>query len=306
MEKTMTIEPITIYEGIALAGLIALALAPTLKRLGAGLVTLALLRMRARRGSYTTAGEMDAVSVVLRALNISTGYAVDIAASDGVTQSCTLELYRDHAWRGLAVEFDPIKFSSLAFVYAQFPGMSLAKCKVTPENVADLLRANSVPQSLDFLNLDIDSYDREVIDALLRAGYRPKVISMEINEKIPPSIYFSVKFDESHSWQGDHFFGCSATAAAATVRPHGYILERIEYNNAIFVESGIAAAVGMVDKAVRDAYNSGYRDRADRTKIFYYNANVDAALAMTPEASLDFFTSHFSKYRGKYELWLVK
>ena len=54
----------------------------------------------------------------------------------------------------------------------------------------------TISMSSDFLNLDIDSYDLEVMKKILEKNFRPKVISMEINEKIPPPIYFAAKFNE--------------------------------------------------------------------------------------------------------------
>ena len=84
---------------------------------------------------------------------------------------------------------DPFKFSKLAFLYSVFPNAKLARGRVTPGSVESLLSAE-VPTDYALLNLDIDSYDLAVIDEMLKSGYKPTIISMEVNEKIPPPIYF--------------------------------------------------------------------------------------------------------------------
>ena len=254
---------------------------------------------RAQWADDSTAGEMAHCRDLLERLGIAGGYVVDIAAGDGVTQSSTLAFFRDPRWTGLAVEMSPDRFAKLAFAYAGFPGIQLAKCIVTPRNVLALFTAHGVPQRFEFLNLDIDSYDLLVLEQMLKAGFAPTMISMEINECIPPPLYFTVTFDPSHSWQYDHFFGCSAAAASAVVKPYGYVLESILYNNAFFVRADAAGRIP--DQDVADAYRTGYVNRPDRHSIFSNN-DVEQALTMSPVDAETFFRQLFAKYSGKFEL----
>ena len=113
---------------------------------------------------------------------------VDIAASDGYSQSSTLGFYR-LGFEGLAVEMDSNKFQILAFLYRNFQNVRLIKARVTPLNVVSILSAAEIKKNFTILNLDIDSYDLHVINAILKAGYLPTVISMEINETIPSGIH---------------------------------------------------------------------------------------------------------------------
>jgi len=121
---------------------------------------------------------------------------VDIAAGDGVTMSNTLALARA-GWNGLAVEGDAALFADLTRAYARYPKVRLASAMVTPDNVADLLRAHDVPREFGVLSLDIDGYDHFVLDRLLEA-FRPGLICAEINEAIPPPVKFSVTSDPDH------------------------------------------------------------------------------------------------------------
>lgn len=257
--------------------------------------------IKSLRGDTSYAGEYAHLQRVMYQLDINEGFVVDIAASDGVDRSSTLGFFQDDRWAGLAVEMDPFKFSKLSFLYANFTNTKLARSKITPTNVASILEGFEVPADFTLLNLDIDSYDLFVIDEILKSGFNPKIISMEINEKVPPHIFFTVNYDDAHYWQGDHFFGCSLTAASEVVRSHGYILESLQYNNAIFIRSDIASN-SFNDLSVESAYALGYRDKQDRTKLFPYNSNVDCLLDQSTEDAIVFLTDFFKKYEGKYTL----
>jgi hypothetical protein len=269
---------------------------------------LSLIRHKASAtaGDHSHCGELAKIYSLLSQLGLHWGFAVDIAAADGVTGSCTLGLFRDRKWRGLAVELDAKKFASLAWAYNEFPWVNLAKCKVAPSNIVDLLHAHDVPADFEFLNLDIDSYDLFLMKALLEGGFRPRLISMEINEKIPPPVYFTVCYDETHVWQEDHFFGCSLAAASEVVKPYGYALTCLEYNNAMFVDIDLANAKHIPDQEVGAAYAAGYRDRPNRTELFPWNRNVDEALTLTAPEALAFFERFFATYAGKFEIRMAK
>lgn len=200
---------------------------------------------------------------------------------------------------------DPEKFSMLSFLYQIFPDVKLAKTRIVPNNIKSILDGFEVPKTFEILNLDIDSYDLLCLDELLIKGYKPKIISMEINEKIPPPIYFTVNYDEGHYWQADHFFGCSIQAACEVVKPHGYILESFHYNNAIFISNSTNA--GMIkDSSAHEAYNQGYRNKPNRAKKFPWNSDVDCLLNMGLNEAIDFINQKFSSYKGKYTLRISK
>lgn len=154
------------------------------------------------------------------------------------------------------------------------------------------------------LSLDIDSYDLSVLDSMLSGGYCPKVISMEINEKIPAGIYFTVLFTDDHYWRGDHFYGCSIDAASILAKTYGYMLLSVEYNNAIILRSDLNVR-GFKDIPAEDAWVSGYRDRPSRTTLFPWNDDVAHWLFLPKEVALDQIDVHFRRYQGNYEIRLT-
>ena len=244
-------------------------------------------------------GESKKLLQICEELNISNGYYVDIGASDGWTSSSTFPFARNKNFSGLSVELDDKKFKKMQYIYKNFQNAHLSKTKVTPLNIFDLLNEFDVPQNFDILNLDIDSYDLFVIKKLLEF-YRPKIISMEINEKIPPPIYFTVTYDENHFWKGDHFFGCSLQAAFEEVSKFDYKLYTVVYNNAIFIPKEMN--IEFQNLTIEKFYKDGYVNKSDRKEKFSYNSDVDVLLNMKQEDAIIFLNNFFKDYRGMYIL----
>jgi hypothetical protein len=244
-------------------------------------------------------GEAKILLEICAELNISNGYYVDIGASDGWASSSTFPFARSPKFSGLSIELDNKKFKKMQYIYKNFKNAHLSKSKVTPVNVLDLLNEFDVPQNFDVLNLDVDSYDLFIIKELLKT-FQPKIVSMEINEKIPVPIYFTVNYDENHSWKGDHFFGCSLQAAHEELSKFDYKLYTVIYNNAIFIPSDMN--INFPNFTLSEFYESGYVNKVDRKEKFSYNSDVDILLKMNLEDSINFINNIFKDYQGKFQL----
>jgi hypothetical protein len=231
------------------------------------------------------------------------GFAVDLAAGDGVTSSCTLPLFRDHGWSGLAVECDPARFALLAHAYRPLGRVRLCRERVTPRGVAALLAEHGVPAEFTALNLDLDSYDLAVAGEILRA-FRPLVVDLEINEKVPPPVRFALRYSPDFRWDEGHCYGCSLAAAWDVLGAAGYRLEGLEYNNAFFVREDAAERAGVPALAPGDAYRRGYAERADRLLWFPWNRDVDDLLECAPEEVAARLARRFRRTRAGYVLQL--
>lgn len=262
---------------------------------------LELRRVRPTGGSsgavYSNFGEDRVIGELLSKIALRHKYAVDIGAGDGETMSNSYSLFRA-GWAGLAAEWDGARFAKLAYRYAGFSGARLARVRVNPDNVLGLLAAAEAPREFGFLNLDIDSFDHYVLEKLLTA-YRPSLICAEINEKLPPPIRFSVKWDPAHHWAQDHFYGQSLSLLEDLGRKNGYALVGLEYNNAFLIPRELNP-VPMMSAA--DAYRTGYLDRPDRLQRLPWNKDMEALQGMDAEAAKAFVREKFQAYEGKYLL----
>jgi hypothetical protein len=250
-----------------------------------------------KKGTYSFQEEEVVIRKYLNDLTLENNFCVDIAASDGISMSNTYSLFKA-GWEGIAVEFDPIKFAKLAHSYSAFTNVSLLKTKVIPENVVSILKSCMCPEDFALLNLDIDSYDYFVLDTMLDA-FRPRLICVEINEKVPPPIKFTVTYDSNHVWAEDHFYGQSISKCHELCVKHKYDIVELHYNNLFIVPREINKFAPLSPEA---AYDAGYRNRADRKEKFPWNSDMEDLLTMGKNDALQFLKTKFAAYDGKYTL----
>lgn len=258
-------------------------------------------RLKIARKKNSFAGEGEILQETMNKLGVSGGYLVDIGAADGIRQSSTAEFLKQANWHGALFELNPESFSRLAFLYCSSDSVSLAKVKVTPNNVVKIFEGVGVPYAFEYLNIDVDSYDLSILRTLLDSGYKPEIISMEINEKFPPNIYFEVLYSQDHFWNGDHFFGCSLTAAHETLAKRGYSLHSLEYNNAIFVDSKTTLA-SISEMNLITIYQNGYLFKSDRKVLFPWNEDFECIHSLDSSSTITFLTNQFSAYSDRYRL----
>jgi hypothetical protein len=270
---------------------------PYIWRLERGLHKAKLLLNKSARG-FSNFGEEEILRRLVAGL-LAPGdsrTAVDIGAGDGVKGSNTYALFAA-GWRGVGFESHPRKAGKLVKTYERLPGVEADARRVTPENVAALLREHGIGRGFGVLSLDIDSYDYFVLDAVL-SEFRPRVVVTEINEKIPPPIRFRVKFDADFRLS-HHFFGYSIQSLADLCAEHGYSIIDLEYNNAFLAPSELP---GVRPLAAAEAYRRGYLERPDRREKFSSNRNVEALQSMSPAEGVEFIERFFARHAGKYEI----
>lgn len=220
---------------------------------------------------------------------------VDIGAADGVNSSCTLNLAKDYGWSGVCFEYGSL--TKISYAYRKFNNINLCQVKVKPDNISSLLFSYNIEKNFGFLNLDIDSYDLPVMESILIAGYKPYIISMEINEKIPPPIEFFVYFNNKFKPTGNHFYGCSISSANKLLSKHGYFLNHLQGNNALFLNREFYKEN---IKSVENIYTVGYLNLADRKKLFWYNKDMEILEKLEKNEAIDFINNKFKQYSGQY------
>jgi len=136
-----------------------------------------------------------------------------------------------------------------------------------------------------------------VLAALLER-YRPKLVCAEINEKIPPPLRFTVRYDPEHVWQQDHFYGQSISKLHELCGRHDYALVELHYNNAFLAP----AEAGLPGLTPEQAYRDGYLAKPDRLRAFPWNADMEPLLALSVPEQLEFVRRTFAAYEGRYEL----
>jgi len=153
------------------------------------------------------------------------GMNCSIFDCDGPENDPVYPMYTYLHFGGLAVEGDPAWEQQLN---QNLPAANVTKMisMITPDNVLSLLKEGNIPIDVDYFKNDIDGYDCAVNYAVLSAGYRPKMIQVEVNPEIPHPVAFGVNygkhFKQPSFWTG--FYGCSLTLTSSLIKRFGYQL----------------------------------------------------------------------------------
>lgn len=265
-------------------------------------VELFISRLKIVRKDNSFANESEIIEKIVNQIELRDNFLVDIGAADGIRQSSTSHHLNRLGWTGALFENNPESFARLSFLYNDRNDLLLCKVKITPDNVTQLFLGIGIPKSFGYLNIDIDSYDLSVIRALLKNGFRPSVISMEINENFPPEFYFEVLYNENHAWQGDSFLGCSLAAADSSLKNFGYSLVCLEYNNAFFVINEYSSRFQLSENLYA-IYDNGYKLRPERTRMFPWNSSMEFMHSEIPaKEKIAIIHKRYFQYKDQYLL----
>jgi len=232
---------------------------------------------------YRTNPEYLTLRKIANLVNLQNGTLVDIGAHDGISGSCMFTFWKDETdkWNGLAVEIDSNRCNNMRQLYNDF-NVNIVNEKVTPHNICNILSSNNINSDFDMINIDIDSYDLDVARSMLDGGFKPKIITIEVNPIIPTPIYFEILYHPDHEHRANPFMGSSLTALADTIIPHGYILYEHWIGNAFFVREDIAKDK-IPAMTVEEAYDIGWRKMPNWKEHFWYFELFRPWLDMSPE-----------------------
>jgi len=144
---------------------------------------------------YSQNGEDGILQQIFERLEIANNpqsWCVEFGAWDGVHLSNTYNLVQK-GWSSVMIEGDSEKYKDLLETAKKYTTMQTVEAYVsrysTEENSLDkLLGRTSAPKELDFLSIDVDSYDSDIWETL--ENYSAKVVCVEINSSIPVGIYW--------------------------------------------------------------------------------------------------------------------
>jgi len=163
----------------------------------------------------------------------SARFVLDIGINDG--QGPTLPLYRA-GYAGLVIEGDE---TFLPDITKRIPSPTVRKtiAWITPRTIVALLRDADTPSDLDMVKIDIDADDCVIMVVLWQAGYRPRVVQMELNPEIPMPIAFGVLPLPEYFYKFHYGFNtCSLSLMTHIAAIYGYTLVSVGgTKDAIFV-----------------------------------------------------------------------
>jgi hypothetical protein len=190
--------------------------------------------VRDGRNYYCETVDPFRLVVAIREMYPSTrnGYAVNLGAEDGKSMNDPVYPLYAMGYDGLAVEG-----TECPLLAENLPSEGVHKITgvfITPDNILPMLHNAGCPLDCDMLKIDIDGYDGAILRTIIEGGYRPKVITMEVNPEIPPPIAFCVDYDPKYRITDDEgnmggFYGVSVAYLTQFLRPYGYRLADVDF-----------------------------------------------------------------------------
>jgi len=145
---------------------------------------------------------------------------LEIGAGDGVENNTAL-LVSNLEWSGIWVDpsdrliqfarrLGPRKFLKIVTEKLS-PMASLEQIGLMLQDIG--VKSTDGVYSMGLLSIDIDSYDLDLLEALL-LKLDPEILVLEYNASFPPPLLARVSYGDSENWQGDNFYGASLSEQA--------------------------------------------------------------------------------------------
>jgi hypothetical protein len=186
---------------------------------------------------FTQNGEDGIIEEIFNRIGTTNKFFVEFGVH-GVKNNSTLLLVK--GWKGLWIGGDKLAKKYISDNFSESirsRQLIFLNDWITRENIESILIKSEVPETFDFLSIDLDGNDYWIWDAI--KSYSPRVICIEYNATYPPEISWIMAYRKDHVWDGTSYFGASLKALEMLGREKGYVLIGCDFAgcNAFFIRS---------------------------------------------------------------------
>lgn len=206
-------------------------------------------------GGESQMGEDEILIYIFANIGTTNKYFIDIGAGyygNGI-MSNTNKL-KKQGWKGLQIDANNDNDPEIIKEY------------VTPKNILPMLRYYEVPDRVDLLSIDIDSFDLDIMEKIVPV-YEPRVICTEINGTLNPNKSIKLKYEPGYVWDKTNKYGYSYGAAVKFCERYDYDIIFNHKNQNLFLVSKISLA------ATLGKYELPY---IEAKQVFYHPVNPKA------------------------------
>ena len=198
---------------------------------------------------YAQFGEEAIFDYIFQNIGTTNKFLVDFGASSLNLGLSNSKYLLENGWTGLLMDG---KSDGNPLIKEEF---------ITAENICDLFAKYNTPKEFDLLSIDIDGNDIWVLEKILGA-YSPRVIINEFNGCIPVGVSKAIKYNPSHSWGENDYYGGSFDAFKKLGAKFGYTLvHQVATTNMIFVRQDIVPEFDYVLTYTQNQYHAHSQNR---------------------------------------------
>jgi hypothetical protein len=191
-------------------------------------------------------GEDGIIEFMISHLKDSKNYFFEIGWGNG-KWNMSYNLMQQ-GWSGTGVDIAPCEINLPQNV-------KFIQDKITPDNILNL--SNRIPNDTDFFSLDIDSYDYEISCTLLKSGFRPKIVCVEINKRFGNKSEASYPYEPDAPRKSYHKFKRSGVSLVKYIKlwehlGYNFFTCDSTYTNAFFYLPDSLTAIKLEDSCLLD------------------------------------------------------
>jgi hypothetical protein len=169
------------------------------------------------RKVFSQNGEDGVIEHIFGSIGVTDKYFVEFGVENG-DECNTRYIAEKLSWTGVRLDGGH-----------DIPNRNIHKERVYPGNIIKLFEKYKVPKQFDLLSVDIDTYDLWVWRALLKGGYRPRVVVIEFNRNFQRGCFATFPDPTGSTprvwWPiEDQVMGASLDALDLLARQYGYVL----------------------------------------------------------------------------------
>ena len=184
---------------------------------------------------------------IIKRIGVKDGLFVEFGVGNGLENNTAILLAA--GWKGAWFGGE-----ELAFNIKNSSKLKFTKVWIKRSNIVELYK--SAAGNADVVSLDLDGNDIYLVDELLSNGIKPKLFIVEYNGKFPPSIEFKILYNDTHTWNGDDYFGASLATFNKLFESHNYSLVCCNTTgvNAFFVHHSFSSKFTDVPNDINELY----------------------------------------------------
>jgi len=180
------------------------------------------------RGSVK--GEDSIIKHIFERIGTTNKFCVEFGTEghDGFHQSTTHNLRFNLGWNGIM--FDGSYENLANNIHREF---------FTKENICERFKAHNVPQTFDFLSVDVDGNDFWLLSSLLKE-FQPRVVLVEVNMRFQPNDKWVLKYNPNFHYRvgvTPGWYGCSPRLMKELGEKYGYTAVWIIFDNMVLIRN---------------------------------------------------------------------
>ena len=190
---------------------------------------------------FSQNGEDGILDVLRRQLRQANRYFIEIGTSDGIENNSAWLVVAER-YNGLMVEGNPRLVERARRTMVNYSiGAECVQLFVGRDNLQQLLDL-AMHTDPDVFSLDIDGIDYYIAEAVMQAGFRPKIFVVEYNSVFGAHRSCTIEYTDQFVFTKAHptqlYYGVSITGWRNFFNRHGYRFVTVDRNgvNAFFVD----------------------------------------------------------------------